>query len=186
MSDDHFISIKQLSEKLGMDRSHARRFVLKLGITPQKRRTHDSANQLTLTVTSSEAERILDARRSLGFTEDRKIVDTESGVFYVIQLVPELDPKRIKLGYANDLADRLTQHRTSAPTAQVAASWPCKRSWETTIMDCLRVVGCKHILNEVFECEDLQSLIERGDRLSALLPDPKASIELSEHSPYKQ
>jgi hypothetical protein len=186
MSNEDFISIKALSEKLGMDRSHARRFVLKLGIIPQKRRTHDSANQLTLTVTSTEAEKILEARRSLGFSEDRNIVESETGVFYVIQLVPELDPKRIKLGYANDLADRLTQHRTSAPTAKVAASWPCKRSWETTVMDCLRVIGCKHILNEVFECEDLDALIAQGARLAALLPDPKATIEFSEHSPYKQ
>lgn len=186
MSEENFISLKQLSENLGMDRSHARRFVLKLGITPHKRRTHDSANQLTLTVTSEEAEKILEARRSLGFSEDRTAVDTEAGVFYVIQLVPELDPKRIKLGYANDLSDRLAQHRTSAPTAKVVSSWPCKRSWKTTVMDCLRMIGCKHILNEVFECEDLSTLIEHGDKLSALLPNPAASIGISDHSPYKK
>ena len=186
MSDEEFISIKQLSENLGMDRSHARRFVLKLGIAPQKRRTHDSANQLTLTVTSNEAVKILETRKSLGFSEGGTAVELEAGLFYVIQLVPELDPKRIKLGYANDLPDRLTQHRTAAPTAKVAAAWPCKRSWETTIMDCLRVVGCRHILNEVFECDDLEALISQGDKISALLPDPKARIELSEHSPHNQ
>lgn len=175
-----------MAERLGMDRSHARRYVLKLGYKPQKRRTADSGSQLTLTVTSEEAEAILRNRREQGFTAEGKPVESESGVFYVIQLVPELDPKRIKLGFAMDLNDRLSQHRTAAPTATVLKSWPCKRSWETTVMDCLASVTCRHILNEVFECDRLDELIARGDELFCILPAPNGKHELSEHSPYKK
>lgn len=177
------MTLKHLAEKLGMDRSHARRYVLKLGFKPQKRRTVDSGNQLTLTVTSDEAEAILKYREDQGFAQKAVIVESETGCFYVIQLVPELDSRRIKFGFAIDLNDRLAQHHTAAPTAKVLKSWPCKRSWEITVMDCLSSMNCRHILNEVFECEDLPSLIKRGDELFQLLPDPRRRAELSEHSP---
>jgi len=186
MEQESYISVKHLSEQLGMDRSHARRYVLKLGFKPQKRRTADSGSQLTLTVTTQEAEAILKHRRDRGFAEKGKAVESEAGVFYLIQLVPELDAKRIKLGFAIDLNDRLSQHRTAAPTAKVLKSWPCKRSWEATVMDCLSSVACRHILNEVFECDNLDDLIEKGDDLFRILPDPKKRAELAEHSPHRR
>jgi hypothetical protein len=186
MEKEECISIKHLAERLGMDRSHARRYVLKLGFKPAKRRTRDSGNQLTLTLTSDEADSVLKHREEQGFAGQSKAVETETGVFYVIQLVPELDPRRVKLGFAIDLNDRLVQHRTAAPTAKVLRSWGCKRSWETTVMDCLASRDCRHILNEVFECENLENLVNRGDDLFSILPNPKNSLELSDHSPYKE
>jgi hypothetical protein len=186
MDEEEYISVKHLAEKLGMDRSHARRYVLKLGFKPMKRRTADSANQLTLTVTKDEADSILRHREEHGFTAHGKVVETDAGCFYIIQLVPELDPKRLKLGFAGDLSDRLAQHRTAAPTAKIVKSWPCRRSWETTVMDCLSAVSCRHILNEVFDCENLNALINRGDELFSILPDPKDKSVLSEHSPYRE
>lgn len=179
-----FISIKELAQGMGIDRSHARRYVLKLGIKPGKRRTKDSGSQLTLTVSQEEAQKIIEHRKLCGFTDDKKIVDSESGFFYVIQLVPEFDANRLKLGFANDLNDRLSQHRTAAPTAKILKSWPCKRSWEKTIMDCLSYKICRHILNEVFECKNREELIERGNNLFSILPDIKWRIELSVHSPH--
>ena len=186
MGKEDYISSKHLAETLGMDRSHARRYVLKLGFKPAKRRTRDSGNQLTLTLTSDEAEAILKHRTEQGFASQSKAVETEAGVFYLIQLVPELDPRRIKLGFAIELNDRLAQHRTAAPTAKVLRSWPCKRSWEVTVIDCLASQDCRHILNEVFECENLENLMKRGDDLFSLLPDPKNRPKLSVHSPYKE
>ena len=180
-----FISIKHLAEKLGMDRSHARRYVLKLGFKPQKRRTADSGSQLTLTVTTEEADTILKHRMEQGFTSEGRPVEPDAGVFYLIQLVPELDPKRIKMGFANDINERLAQHRTAAPTAKIMKYWHCKRSWETTVMDCLSSVSCKHILNEVYECNDPEALVEMGSKLFSILPNPNDKRELSEHSPYR-
>ena len=181
---DEFVSLKHLADEIGMDRSHARRYVLKLGIQPQKRRTPDSGGQLTLTLTDDEAELVRTKRREEGFLGATRPVDTGVGVFYVIQLVPELDPRRVKLGFADDLKARLMQHRTSAPTAKVVKSWPCKRSWESTAMEALAAVQCRLILNEVFECSSLDALIDRGDQLFALLPAPSNRLELSDVSPY--
>ena len=51
-------------------------------------------------------------------------------------------------------------------------------------MDCLTAVSCRLILNEVFECDDVDALIKRGDNLFALLPDPAAKAPLAEASPH--
>lgn len=67
---NEFVSLKQLAAEIGMDRSHARRYVLRLGITPHKRRTPDSANQLTLALTQEEANRVRSQRREQGFVMD--------------------------------------------------------------------------------------------------------------------
>jgi hypothetical protein len=179
-----YVSLKQLSEEIGMDRSHARRYVLRFGIQPHKRRTPDSQNQLTLAVTVEEAEAIRAKRREDGFLGESKRLTKDVGEFYVIRLVPELDSRRVKLGYADDLASRLAQHRTAAPTAVVIKSWPCKRAWEITVMDCLTASGCRLILSEVFECDDFEGLLKRGNALFGLLGDPAIRTPLSEVSPH--
>ena len=95
-----YVSLKSLAAELGMDRSHARRYVLNLGITPAKRRTADSGGQLTLMVSAAEAELVRNTRTERGFAGAQSAVENEAGFFYLIQLVPELDPKRIKLGFS--------------------------------------------------------------------------------------
>ncbi len=178
-----YVSIKELAHRLGMDRSHARRYVLKLGYSFHKRRTPDSGSQLSLCVTSAEAEEIESQRAKSGFTASTIVAISDVGVFYVIQLVPDLDPKRLKLGFAESLDQRLSQHRTAAPTARVLHAWPCKRSWELTVMDALTCKGCRLILNEVFECDEPESLIRRGDALFAILPAPEVRAPLASTSP---
>lgn len=181
--DDDFVSLKQLAVELGLDRSNTRKYVLRSGIRPHRRRTPESGGQLTLALTAEEAEAIRSKRSEEGFLGSNRPVIKEFGVFYLIQLVPELDPRRIKLGFADDMAARMAQHKTAAPTASLVKAWPCKRSWELTVIDCLSV-ECKLILNEVYECEDVPSLVGKADRLFDLLPQPDQKAELSSHSPY--
>lgn len=183
MADDEFISIKELANRLGMDRSHARRYVLKLGYAFHKRRTQDSGGQLTLCVSTAEADEIVSQRAGQGFMASDIVAVSDVGVFYVIQLVPELDPKRLKLGFAESIDQRFSQHRTAAPTARVLRAWPCKRSWELTAMDSLTRLDCRLILNEVFECDNPQALVERGDAFFSLLPLPGTRTPLAESSP---
>jgi len=153
---EEFVSIKTLAERLGMDRSHARRYVLKLGFHPKKRRMPDSANQLTLTLTAAEADAVVKRRKEEGFLDTERAVGNQHGVFYVVQLVPDLDPRRLKLGFAVDVNERISQHRTAAPTAACLRTWPCRRSWESTAIDCITRAGCRLIVNEVYEADDLK------------------------------
>ncbi len=180
---DQLVPLRLLARELRIDRSHFRRYVERLGISPQKRHTHDSGNKLVVTVTAQEADLIRAARRDQGYDLPKGEADESVGVFYVIQLVPELDANRVKLGFADNADARLAQHRTAAPTAKLLKTWPCKRSWEWTVIDALSRAGCKLILNEVYECSDLAQLLAHGDQLFALLPDPRKSVELSDVSP---
>lgn len=182
---EEFVSLKSLAVELGLDRSNMRKYVLKVGVKPHKRRTPDSAGQLTLAVTSAEAEVVRAKRREQGFLEASRPVAREVGIFYVIQLVPELDPTRLKFGYADDIQARLAQHRTSAPTARVVQTWPCRRAWEGTVIDCLAAAGCKLILNEVYDCDHVDVVIRRADALFDLLPSPDKRPPLSDRSPHR-
>lgn len=111
MVSDDYVSIKDLAKRLGMDRSHARRYVMKLGYSFLKQRTPDSGGQLTLCVTRAEAEEITSQRRDKGFLSLTVVAVSDVGVFCVIQLAPDLDPRRLKLGFAESLEQRLSQHR---------------------------------------------------------------------------
>ena len=183
MVSDDYVSIKDLAKRLGMDRSHARRYVMKLGYSFHKRRTPESGSQLTLCVTSAEADEIASQRADKGFAASTVVAISDVGVFYVIQLVPDLDPKRSKLGFAESLEQRLSQHRTAAPTARVLRAWPCKRSWESTAIDALTREGCRLILNEVFECDEPTTLVTRGDTFFSMLPAPDVRAPLASASP---
>jgi hypothetical protein len=101
--NDDYVSIKDLAKRLGIDRSHARRYVMRLGCSFHKRRTADSGSQLTLCVTSAEADEIASERADRGFIASTMVTISDVGVFYVIQLVPDLDPRRLKLGFAESL-----------------------------------------------------------------------------------
>lgn len=181
---EEFVLLKTLADEFGLDRSNIRKYVKKIGVEPHYRRTPESKGQRTLAVTATEADLIRTRRREQGFLDASRPVVTEVGVFYIIQLVPELDSNRLKFGFADDVQTRLPQHRTSAPTAKVVKTWPCRRSWEGTVIDCLSAAGCRLILNEAYECDDLAAVVHRADAIFALLPAPDKRPSLSDHSPY--
>ena len=93
------------------------------------------------------------------------------GIFYVVQLVPELDAQRIKFGFSSRIKARLAGLRITCPNAQLLKSWPCRRSWESTAIDSLtqenRTMGM--IGGEVFRCTDIEDLLLRGDAFFATM-----------------
>ncbi len=55
--------------------------------------------------------------------------------------------------------------------------------WEQTAIDALTGVGCRLILNEVFECNEPDALLARGDEFFGMLPQPDARAKLADTSP---
>ena len=94
MKHQEAISLRQLAEMLGINQSQARKYVLKLGYSPPRARTPDSRGKLTYVFKKEEAEQIVAARRQQGFimgdTRGTPMSTEDVGVFYIIQLVPEL------------------------------------------------------------------------------------------------
>lgn len=84
----------------------------------------------------------------------------DHGVFYLIQLEPDFDPGRIKLGFATNMAERLRSHKCSAPFAKIVQTWPSHVLWERTAIDSV-TIGCEKLYTEVFRTENLEQLISK-------------------------
>ena len=104
------------------------------------------------------------------------------GFFYIIQLVPELAPNRVKIGYTDNLETRLKEHQTSAPTAKLIGAWSCKRAWDKAAMDSITRLNCHHVMNEVYE-GDIEAFVSRAYAFFEVMPSKDLKIPLSPHSP---
>jgi len=137
-------------------------------------RTPESRGQLTLALTPEDAEAIRELRNRQGFAisgkERRVVIDNGWGWFYVIQVIPDLAPNRVKLGFTKDTESRLQAHRTAAPTAQLVKAWSCKRIWEVAVIDSVTRVGCQLVANEVFDCDDIDVLLSLCDDFFGVMP----------------
>ncbi|HJZ91604.1 MAG TPA: hypothetical protein VKE40_12085 [Gemmataceae bacterium] len=173
---DDFVSLAELAAELGLDRSHTRDCVRRSGIRPRKIRCPGSVTRYTLVLTHEEAECI---RAAQCRGSDDSTPDCGPGCFVVVRLVPDLDPRRIKVGFAHDVRARLAYLQMAAPTAALVKCWPCKQSWVGTVIDCVIAVGCTRISADVFECDDVNALVQRAGQLFSLLPTPRQDLPLS-------
>jgi len=162
------VTIVELATKLGMERSAARKFILKAGFEFLRTRTPASRHQLTLALTREDAAEVYRIRAERGFDNDRP-VKAPAGQFYMIQISPDMNPKRVKLGYANNVEDRLATYRTLSPTAKVVASWPCKRGWEAAALDFIGSAGT-HVTGEVYDAPNLRAMVRAGREFFAKAP----------------
>ena len=166
-----YVTLKQLATEIGLDRSNLRKYALKHGFTFLRVRTPDSGNQSCLALTPEDADALKNLRESQGFTSGPKLIRNDGqGVFYAIQLVPDLDPYRIKLGFSTAIDARLATHRTTCPNAKLLKTWPCKKVWEAAALDSISREQCKLVANEVFSCEDTDALLMRGNEFFDLMP----------------
>ena len=88
----------------------------------------------------------------------------------MIQLEPDHDPGRFKLGFASNMPERLRAHRSSTPFAKILKTWPCHVSWERTAIDSV-TQGCEKIHTEVFRTKDITSVQKKSDLFFDLMPD---------------
>lgn len=170
---DDYVTIKELAEIIGLDKSNARKYVIDNGFEFDKIRTPETQNQLTLVLTTEQAEQVKQLRLSHGFTINghAQLADVaKTAVFYIIQLVPELDCKRVKLGYTGNLNARLRAHRTACPNAKVLAYYPCLETWELAAIASITREGCELIGNEVYQTSDLDMMVDRADTFFAIMP----------------
>ena len=145
-----------------------------------KRREPERGNQLIATLTPAEAARIrseIARRRAQRRSEDgpeegdaqSPYVADEVGVFYIIQLEPQFDPGRFKLGWAGDIEERLRKHRCVAPFAKCVKKWPCRRAWEQTAIHKV-ADGSERLHTEVFRAASLMEVVERAEAFFSMMP----------------
>jgi hypothetical protein len=178
---DTLISVIDLAAQHGLLKQTIFKVLKRLGIEPTKQPGTNSRGQVISYITQEEARTVIEAIRSGRQPPDEdassaaEVVLDERGVFYFLALEPKSDPGRFKVGFAASLPERLRQLRCSAPFLEVVATWPCKRLWERTAIDCV-TDGCERIHTEVFRTASLTPIRERCERFFAQMPK-LASIE---------
>ena len=142
-------------------------------------RESSRGNQKVATVTRLEATAITNELRRPRSSNSNAIntsvnsasdfLGEEIGFFYLIQLEPEHDPKRFKVGFTTELQERLRKHLCSAPFAKYVKHWPCRRGWERTATDCI-TNRCDHLREEVYRASSLVDVIGIAERFFTLMP----------------
>lgn len=194
MADD-LISVIDVADHHGKHKQTIFKVLRRLGIEASKRRDSSSRNQLVAYITQDDFRRVSEelslfvARREPAIDDNEEandFISAEVGVFYLIQLEPKLDPCRFKVGFAANMSDRLRALRCSAPFASVIRTWPCRRLWEKTAIDCVSA-GCERLHTEVFRVSLLDEVVSKCEQFFSLMPSTIAvSSQPDIEDGYKQ
>lgn len=143
-----------------------------LGITYQTVKSRTEQLDIDVVQTQNEKNMYLSSIRAADLAKLKDSLTnkshSENGFFYMIALVPEYNRGRIKLGFATNVEERLGNHRTAAPTAELVRSWPCKRAFEKTIIAALSSLG-KQVRNEVYDFDNVDLIVSKAETLFSLL-----------------
>lgn len=134
---NEIISVIDVAKKLGQHKAHVFKILRRLGIDTVKEKSHDARGQKIAYITTHDYDRI--SEYLAGDKNESEVSAPQpdvGGVFYLIQLEPEHDPGRFKLGFATNIDERLRSHKTAAPFSKVLKTWPCKLLWEKTAIEC--------------------------------------------------
>jgi hypothetical protein len=173
------IAIVDLADDLQVRKQRIFKILPRLGIRPTQRREPTRGNQNVATVSHSEASAIraeIEVSAGTSGSESSSQLgrvalsySDDVGFFYIIQLEPEHDPGRIKVGFTMDLDGRLRKHRCSAPFAQYLRNWPCRRVWERAAVDCV-TKGCQQLHTEVFRAASLDHIAAQAHSFFTMMP----------------
>ena len=169
MADD-LISVSEIAKAHSRHRSALHKIIKRLGLETRRIRSDEARVQEAAYIT--QADYVL-LRIELESEAGEELTDEESaewrGLLYVIQLEPQFDPGRFKIGFTNSIDDRLKSHRTSAPFAKALRQWPCKLLWEKTAIEAI-TDGCERLHTEVFRAGDIAVVIEQAEPFFRLMP----------------
>ncbi|HEU0156700.1 MAG TPA: hypothetical protein VFQ82_11570, partial [Stellaceae bacterium] len=144
------------------------KIVKRLSIEPERRRSSAHRGQSVSYITTADGNRVLEYLRHNNKKQAMNI-ETQSCVFYLLLLEPTHDPGRFKVGIADTFHERLRQLRCSAPLITVVNTWPCRRMWEKTAIDCV-TEGCERLHTEVFRTQRIEKVVEKCEQFFELMP----------------
>ena len=167
------ISCEQIATELGITRRHVLRQIQRRADQLGIKVIRGKRNEVFLSRT--DADTLIDdyepRRRTLPPTSDAAGSTEGFGFVYIIQLLPDELPLRHKLGYTDNIEQRLRDHRTAAPTLRLVKAWPCKRTWEYAAIASMTRSDCEQIGVEVYDGET-STFLDRAESFFALMPKP--------------
>ena len=175
--DETYISVIDVAKEVGKAKQAVFKVLKRLGIESQKMIGAGSRGQKIAYITQEEYRLVKQEMQNMRESEsENEPLMSEFGVFYIVQLEPDYDPGRFKVGFASNMAERLRSHRCSAPFAEVLKTWPCRSLWEKTAIECV-CDGCEKLHTEVFRVDSIQKVINKCDDFFSLMPTLLNDIE---------
>lgn len=175
MNIDDYISVKDFSEKNGFHRQSVFKVIKRLEIEPEKiRGGKESRGQMISYITKKEAKKVFEELTINRNITSQQTNTTEAalydiGVFYLLVLEPKHDPNRFKVGFTNNINERMRQHKCSAPFVRIIQTWPCRRLWEKTAIECI-TYDCEQLHTEVFRSNSIDEVLSKGNQFFNLMP----------------
>jgi hypothetical protein len=168
---EDLISVIEVARRHGKHKQSIFKLLKRFGIEQIKAMGDASRGQLVSYITQEDYALLLSELTSVDSESSfQNEAESSVGVFYLIQLEPEHDPERFKLGFASNIDERLRSHRTAAPLCQLIKTWPCKPLWEKTAIDSISA-GYERLYTEVFRAPSRDEIEARGDRFFSVMPD---------------
>ena len=155
---DEFYNLRQIAKDLGITYQTVKSRTEQLEIEVVQ--IQNEKNLYQSSIRSADVGRLKDSLANKSHSEN--------GFFYMIALIPEYNRGRIKVGFASNVEERLGNHRTAAPTAELVRCWPCKRAFEKTIIAALSSLG-KQVRNEVYDFPNVDLIVAKAETLFSLL-----------------
>jgi hypothetical protein len=156
---DRPVSLKQLAEELGFHTSSVRKVVVRRGFVPFSL-SEGKNKPLFLKPEDAESfkQQIENERNNSVVAKVGISPSRISGVYFIE--VPSYEGiNRIKIGWSDNLSDRLSAYRTIVPDLRVKAFWQTTDAWcERAALKCAERLG-KRIHQELFEFEDTDAVL---------------------------
>jgi hypothetical protein len=178
------IAIVDLADDLQVRKQRIFKILARLGIRSSQRRDSNRGNQNVATITLADAA-VVRAEIEKGSAASTSAepragwaavsYSDDVGFFYLIELEPEHDRGRFKVGFTMDLDGRLQKHRCSAPFAKYVQTWFCRRAWERAAIDCA-TQGCERIHTEVFRAVSLGDVTDRVESFFKVMPNVREDV----------
>ena len=169
MADD-LISVSEIAKVHSRHRSALHKIIKRLGLETRRIRSDEARGQEAAYITQADYALLRIELQSEPGEEPTEEKSAEwRGLLYIIQLEPELDPGRFKIGFTASIDDRLKSHQISAPFANALCQWPCKLLWEKTAIEAI-TAGCERLHTEVFRAADIALVTEQAESFFRLMP----------------
>ena len=164
---EDMIFVNSLANDLSMNKGNLFKLLKKLKIETSSLRSAKHGQQMLSTITREDASKVISYRT--GFFKEP---DSKSPVIYLVQLLPDLSPNRVKIGFTSDMASRIRDFKTTCPDLTVIKTWQCpKHALEPGIVALIITSEDRPISDEVYQLSSLEDTMRRAEEDFKLLAE---------------
>ena len=167
--DKQPIRLLDFAAEFGLNKVGKKKFVTRRGFEPFKRQQGQSKPNYISWDDAQELRKILQDEKDHRIPPSKEDFPTGLSGVYAIEVPAYGGSVRIKIGWSENIHERLSTYRTIVPDLRVLRMWPCTDNWhEKMALSYARNNG-RHIGQELFEFDNSEVALEAIDKLFSSL-----------------